>query len=241
MSLPSLNGQRIAIIGGSSGIGYAVAECALAEGARVVIASSNAANVEAAVARLGEGASGSVVNVNNDEASVAAFFERLGAFNHLVFTAGDWGPSLFSGPVAKLDFNSASDGLKVRFWGALMAIKHGHSRILPNGSITLTDGALVHKPRKGAPLVTAFGGATEHLARGLAVDLAPIRVNAVCPGLVLTERFSGSPELVRQYTERQLIPRGAEPAEVAQAYLYLMRGTYTTGQVMIVDGGLTLT
>src|ERR1700677_1240222 len=90
MSLPSLNGQRIAIIGGSSGIGYAVAECALAEGARVVIASSNAANVEAAVARLGESASGSVVNVN-DEASVAAFFERLGAFNHLVFTAGDWG------------------------------------------------------------------------------------------------------------------------------------------------------
>lgn len=88
MSLPNLNGQRIAIIGGSSGIGYAVAECALAEGARVVIASSNAANVEAAVARLGEGASGSVVNVN-DEASVAAFFERLGAFNHLVFTAGD--------------------------------------------------------------------------------------------------------------------------------------------------------
>jgi NAD(P)-dependent dehydrogenase (short-subunit alcohol dehydrogenase family) len=88
MSLPSLNGQRIAIIGGSLGIGYAVAECALAEGARVVIASSNAANVEAAVARLGEGTSGSVVNVN-DEASVAAFFERLGAFNHLVFTAGD--------------------------------------------------------------------------------------------------------------------------------------------------------
>ena len=180
MSLPSLNGQRIAIIGGSLGIGYAVAECALAEGARVVIGSSNAANVEAAVARLGEGASGVVVNVN-DEASVAAFFERLDAFNHLVFTAGDWGPSLFSGPVAKLDFNSASDGLKVRFWGALMAIKHGHSRILPNGSIALTDGALAHRPRKGAPLVTAFGGATEHLARGLAVDLAPIRVNAVCP------------------------------------------------------------
>src|SRR5208337_3776773 len=158
MSLPSLNGQRIAIIGGSSGIGYAVAECALAEGARVMIASSNAANVEAAVARLGEGASGSVVNVN-DEASVATFFKRLGEFNHLVFTAGDWGPSLFSGPVAKMDFNSASDGLKVRFWGALMAIKHGHSRILPNGSITLTDGALAHRPRKGAPLVTAFGGA----------------------------------------------------------------------------------
>ena len=242
MSLPSLNGQRIAIIGGSSGIGYAVAECALAEGAQVVIGSSNAANVEAAVARLGKGASGGVVNVN-DEASVAAFFERLGAFNHLVFTAGDWGPHLFSGPIAKLDFGSASEILKVRFWGALKAIKHAQGRISPDGSITLTDGVLVHRPRKGASLTTAFGGALEFLARGLAVDLAPLRVNAVCPGVVLTERLSQfqSPELVRQQTGRQLIPRGAEPAEVAQAYLYLMRGTYTTGQVLIVDGGLTLT
>jgi NAD(P)-dependent dehydrogenase (short-subunit alcohol dehydrogenase family) len=240
MSLPSLNGRRIAIIGGSSGIGYAVAECAIAEGAQVVIASSNAANVEAAVARLGQGASGSVANVN-DEASVAAFFERLGAFNHLVFTAGDWGPHLFSGPIAQMNFSTASGVLKVRFWGALMAIKHAQGRISPNGSITLTDGALAHRPRKGAPLVTAFGGALEHLARGLAVDLAPLRVNAVCPGLVLNEKLSQSPELVRQQTGHQLIPRGAEPAEVAQAYLYLMRGTYTTGQVLIVDGGLTLT
>ena len=66
-------------------------------------------------------------------------------------------------------------------------------------------------------------------------------VNAVCPGLVLTETLNRSPEMVRQQTERQLIPRGAEPAEVAQAYLYLMRGSYTTGQVLIVDGGRTLT
>jgi len=240
MSLPSLKNQRIAIIGGSSGIGYGVAECALAEGAQVVIASSNPANVDAAIARLGQGASGGGVNVS-DEASVAAFFDRLGALDHLVFTAGDWGPHLFAGPIAQMNFGSAGEALKVRFWGALMAIKHARKRISPNGSITLTDGVLVHRPRKGAPLTTAFGGAIEHLARGLAVDLAPIRVNAVCPGLVLTERLSRSPDLVRQQTEHQLIPRGAEPAEMAQAYLYLMRGTYTTGQVLIVDGGLTLT
>ena len=87
MSLPTLTGQRVVIVGGSSGIGYAVAEGALAEGAEVVIGSSNGANVEAAVERLGKGASGGVVDVG-DEASVAAFFERLGAFDHLVFTAG---------------------------------------------------------------------------------------------------------------------------------------------------------
>ena len=101
----------------------------------------------------------------------------------------------------------------------------------------------MHRPRKGALLTAAFGGAIEFLARGLAVDLAPIRVNAVCPGLVLTETWSQvqPPERVRLMTGRQLLPRAADPAEVAQAYLYLMRGSYTTGQVLIVDGGLTLT
>jgi NAD(P)-dependent dehydrogenase (short-subunit alcohol dehydrogenase family) len=240
MPLPSLNGQRVAIIGGSSGIGYAVAGCAQAEGAQVVIGSSKAANVEAAVTSLGQGVSGSRVDVS-DEVSVATFFEGLGTFDHLVFTAGDWGPHLFSGPIAKMDFGSPSEALKVRFWGALIAIKHAQGLISPNGSITLTDGVLAHRPRKGAPLSTAFGGAIEHLTRGLAVDLAPIRVNAVCPGLVLNERLNRSPELVRQQTERQLIARGADPSEVAQAYLYLMRGGYTTGQVLIVDGGLMLT
>ena len=204
-----------------------------------MIGSSNAANVEAAVARLGEGASGKVVNAN-DEASVAAFFERLGAFNHLVFTAGDWGPSLFSGPVVKMDFGSAGDALKVRFWGALMAIKRAHSRILPNGSITLTDGALAHRPRKGAPLVTAFGGALEHLARGLAVDLAPF-------GSTQFAQAWYSPKVLRIPGTCPSVHRAAvdsarrRAGRGGAAYLYLMRGTYTTGQVMIVDGGLTLT
>jgi NAD(P)-dependent dehydrogenase (short-subunit alcohol dehydrogenase family) len=241
MTLPSLKNQRVAIIGGSSGIGYAVAECAVADGARVVIASSQAAKVEAAAARLGQGATGDVVDVT-DEAGLERFFSDLGAFDHLVFTAGDWGPHLFAGPLAQMDFGAASGSLNVRFWGALRAIKHALGRISPNGSIILTDGLLAHRPMKGAALATAFGGAIEHLACGLAVDLAPIRVNAVCPGIVLTERSLGpSPEVLRQMTESQPIPRGAEPAEVAQAYLYLMRGTYTTGQVLIVDGGRMLT
>ena len=73
------------------------------------------------------------------------------------------------------------------------------------------------------------------------MDLAPIRVNSVCPGLVLTERLAPWPaDMIRQMTERQPIPRAADPAEAAQAYLYLMRGGYTTGQVIVVDGGRRL-
>jgi NAD(P)-dependent dehydrogenase (short-subunit alcohol dehydrogenase family) len=241
MPVPTLRDQRVVVIGGSSGIGLAVAEGALAEGARVVVASSRAETVEAAVKHLGDGAAGAVVDAR-DEASIAAFFEETGAFDHLAFTAGDWGRALGGRSVAEMDFDSARDGMAVRFWGALMAVKHAQGRLSPNGSVTLTDGVLSHRPMRGAPLSTAFGGAIEHLARGLAVDLAPLRVNAVCPGLVMSGATKGMPEpMVKGFTARCLIPRPGDPTEVAQAYLYLMRAAYTTGQVLVVDGGLMLT
>ncbi|HEX7386650.1 MAG TPA: SDR family oxidoreductase [Castellaniella sp.] len=239
MSVSILHHQTVVIIGGSSGIGYAVAEGALAEGARVMIGSSSQAKVDAATQRLGAGASGAVVDVR-DEDSVAAFFGALESFDHLVFTAGD-GAAAAPVPLSQLDIAAASAGLKVRFWGALMAIKHAQPRLSEHGSITLTNGLLAHMPRKGVPLATAFAGAIEHLVRGLAVDLAPLRVNSVCPGPVLTELLAPWPaDVIRKMTERQPLPRAADPAEVAQAYLYLMRGGCTTGQVLIVDGGRML-
>lgn len=241
MPLPSLRGQRVVVIGGTSGIGYAVAEGALAEGASVVVGSSQAAKVEAAVQRLGEGASGAAVDVG-DEAAVEAFLASAGSFDHLAFTAGDWGPRRFVGPLRTLNFETAPEALGVRFWGALKAVKHAQDRIAQSGSITLTGGVVAHWPRPGAPLNTAFAGALEHLVRALATELAPVRVNGVCPGLILTEPVSAMPqEMLKTFTDRQLLARGGQPAEIAQAYLYLMKGGFTTGQVLIVDGGLLLT
>jgi NAD(P)-dependent dehydrogenase (short-subunit alcohol dehydrogenase family) len=244
MITPTLKGQRIVVIGGSSGIGFAVAARALGEGAHVVVGSSNAANVDAAMVRLGERASGSAVDVRS-EASVAEFFERIGDFDHLVYTAGDWGPLRGGGAIAQLDLANANATFTVRFWGALAAIKHAQGRISANGSITVTDGVIAHRPRKGAALSTAMAGAIEHLTRALAVDLAPVRVNAVCPGYVLTEVWNSIPqerraEQLRRMTERQPLPRAGDPDEVAEAYLYLMRGSFSTGQVLIVDGGMSL-
>jgi NAD(P)-dependent dehydrogenase (short-subunit alcohol dehydrogenase family) len=240
MSLITLKDQRLVIIGGSSGMGYAVAEGALEEGARVVIGSSSKAKVDSAVKRLGSAASGIVVDVQ-DESSVAQFFNQVGAFDHLVFTAGDDGSSYQVGPIAQMDLARADHALKVRFWGALAAIKHAHPNLSPTGSITLTDGVLSLMPLKGAFLASAFGGAVEHLVRGLAVDLSPIRVNSVCPGLVLTERVAPwGTETIGKLTEKLPLPRAGKPEEAAQAYLYLMRGGYTTGQVIVVDGGRSL-
>jgi NAD(P)-dependent dehydrogenase (short-subunit alcohol dehydrogenase family) len=137
-----------------------------------------------------------------------------------------------------LDLATARDGLEVRFWGAIAAVKHAVRSIAPDGSITLTSGMLAHRPTKGAPLATAIGGAVEHLARGLAIDLAPVRVNAVCPGITLTEHVRQMPaERLQAYVTPLPVPRGASPDEAATAYVYLMLNRYATGQVLPVDGG----
>jgi NAD(P)-dependent dehydrogenase (short-subunit alcohol dehydrogenase family) len=232
----SLEGKHVVVIGGASGIGFAVAELARAQGAAVVIGSSNEANVRAAVERL-PGAKGRSVDLR-DEASVAGFFGELGPFDHLVITAGDWGGVGF-GSIRDLDLAKARDGLAVRFWGVLAAVKHGCRTIAQDGSITLTSGMLTHRPTKGAPLATAIGGAVEHLARGLAIDLAPVRVNAVCPGIVLTDHVKQNmPEArLQSYVAPLPVPRGASPTEAAKAYVYLMLNGYATAQILPVDGG----
>lgn len=238
-----LDGQGVLVIGGGSGIGFAVAQAALADGARVTVASSHADKVAAAAAKLGPGAEGRTLDVT-DEAAVAAFFAEGAGFDHVVFTAGDWGGAR-RGPLADLDLGAAADTFRVRFWGAVTVAKHAGPRLPPGGSLTLTDGMIAQRPSKGSSIATAMAGAIEHLTRGLAVELAPVRVNCVCPGLIRTGVWDSIPEDVREdrfakLTARQLLPRIGEPDEAAQAYLYLMRGGYTTGQVLYVEGGSSL-
>lgn len=244
MSTGLLEGKRVVVIGGSSGIGFAVARRAIDAGARVAIGSSDEGRVQSACSRLGGGATGSRVDVR-DETSVAAFFEAVGPLDHLVYTAGDWGGFRAPRPTQEIDLASAGDVFAVRFWGALAAIKHAVGQMAADGSITITNGVVAHRPRKGAPLSTAMAGAVEHLAKGLAVDLAPIRVNVVCPGLVLTEVWDSIPEdqradQLRRMTADQPLPRAGDPGEIAEAYLYFMCGSFSTGQVLVVDGGRTL-
>lgn len=237
----NLEGKRIVVIGGATGIGYAVAEGAIAEGAEVVVGSSQPANVQRAVETLGNKATGHPVDVKAED-TVAAFFGWAGPFDHLVFTAGDWGGFRAPKPLAETDLDAAADAYAVRYWGALKAIKHGAGQMREGGSIVLTNGMIAHRPRKGTPISTAMAGGIEHLVRGLAVDLAPLRVNAVCPGGIRTGVWDQIPAETREaqfkaMTARLPIARMGEPSEVAEAYLYLMKAGYTTGQVLLVDGG----
>lgn len=234
----TLQGARILIVGGGSGIGFAVARAAKDEGAAVTIASTNAEKLGAAAGRLG-GAATAVLDLT-DEAAVAAYFATSGQFDHIVSTAGDWGKAR-RGPLAEMNLDDAQALFGVRFWGAAKLAKHGAAALAAGGSLTLTSGMSAFRPQKGTVMATAMAGSVEHLVYGLAVELAPIRVNGVFPGGVATEIFHGLPEAIRNAEEArflgQPLPRIGQPAEVAQAYLYLMKCGYTTGQVLQVDGG----
>jgi NAD(P)-dependent dehydrogenase (short-subunit alcohol dehydrogenase family) len=233
-----LQGKRVVVLGGTSGIGLAVAEAAARAGAVAVVASSSPANVAAALARLPAGAEGQVLDVL-DEASVRAFFERIGAFDHLVYTAGDM---LLIGPLADLALDRARHAFEVRYWGALTAAKYGAPSIRPGGSIVFSSGVAGARPRPGWALGASICAAMEGLTRALAVELAPVRVNIVSPGFVRTPLWRNLPEAEREALyaaagERLLVGRVGEAEELAEAYLFLMRQGFATGQTFVVDGG----
>jgi NAD(P)-dependent dehydrogenase (short-subunit alcohol dehydrogenase family) len=234
----TLNEQRIVILGGTSGIGLATALAAAQAGASVVIASSSKARVDAALLALPAGAEGHAVNLT-DEAAVKAFFAELGPFDHLVFTAGE---NLQLGALADTDIETARGFFGLRYWGAYMAAKYGSPCIRPGGSIVFTSGLAGARPHSGWSLGASICSAMEGLTRALAVELAPIRVNIVSPGVVKSPLWSNMAEadreaLYRQTGDRLPVGHVGAPEEIAEAYLYLMRQTYGTGQVLGVDGG----
>jgi NAD(P)-dependent dehydrogenase (short-subunit alcohol dehydrogenase family) len=236
-----LQGAKILVVGGGSGIGFAVAKAAVAEGAEVTIVSTNADKLAAASGRLG-GVTTAVLDIT-EEAAVAAFFAQSCTFDHIASTAGDWGEG-GRGTFTELDMKAAEDLFRVRLWGSAILAKHGAAWLAPGGSLTFTGGMSAWRPAKGSVMATAMAGSLGHLTIGLAKELAPLRVNAVFPGGVATEVYQGLSDSTRSAWEAryasQPLPRIGEPGEVAEAYLYLMKAGYTTGQILQVDGGAML-
>ena len=233
-----MNGKRVVVLGGTSGIGLAVAEAAARQGAAPVVVSRDRVQVEATVAGLPAGAEGFSVDVT-DEAAMQALFERIGPFDHLAFTAGE---ALQLAPLAEMSLAAARQFFETRYWGAVTAAKYGAPLIRAGGSIVFSSGSAGARPQPGWMLGASICTAMEGLTRALAVELAPVRVNLVTPGFVRTPLWRNIPEPDREamYASvgaRLPVGRVGEAAEVAETYLFLMRQGFATGQAIVVDGG----
>jgi len=233
-----LEGKKVVILGGTSGFGFATARAAANASAQVVIASRSQANVDKALAELPSGVTGTTVDVL-DEASLERFFAGLDGLDHLVVSAGD------NIPAFNPTYQQARQAFEVRFWGVYLSTKIAAPHIRPGGSITLTNGIVANRPWKGWSVTAAVAGAVESFTRGLALDLAPIRVNAVCAGVVKTPLWSSMTDAEREnmYADtasRLPVGRVGESEDIAETYLYLMQSQFTTGQIVVIDGGAVI-
>ena len=236
-----MKNQRIVVLGGTSGIGHATARAAALEGAAVTVVSSSAGRLENALKGLPSTATGQVANLTV-EAEIRDFFARAGSFDHLIYTAGE---PLTLGELGDLQLEPAKRAFDIRFWGTLLSAKYGAPRMRAGGSIVLTSGSAKDRPEKGWAVASSITGALATLTRALAVELAPIRVNAVAPGVVRTPLWASIPEAMREamYAElgrKLLVGRVGDPEDIAEAYLFLMRERFITGEVISVDGGTAL-
>lgn len=229
----TLAGRKVVVIGGSSGIGLATAELAKRQGADVVIASRNAAKLDAIAERLNVTAI--PTDVTNDR-SVAELFERTGPVDHVLLTAAQ----LRTGPFKTVAMEDVRATMEGKFWGAWRVAREAEIR--RGGSLTLVTGFLSIRPRPNSAIISAANGALESLARALALELAPVRVNAVSPGVIDTPIRAAMPEGARKEmlakTAAALpVGRVGMAEDIAQQIASFMNNGFATGSIVYVDGG----
>ena len=235
-----MNGQRVVILGGTSGIGLATAIAASRQGAEVTVVSSNQSSVDRALKEL-PGAQGRAVDLT-EASRVQALFDDLGDIDHLVFTAGE---PLALMPLDTMEADKAKQFFNLRYFGALTAVKAAKPHLRSGGSITLTTGSAGDRPEPGWSVAASICGAINSLTPALAVELAPIRVNAVKPGVVRSPLWASMSEADRERYFRDTadalpVGRIGEVDDVAQAYLFCISQPFATGSIITVDGGAAL-
>ena len=235
----SLRDSCVVVIGGSSGIGLATAKMAKEVGAQVVIAGRDEQRLAAAQKELGGDAQRFALDVA-DEPAVENLFTSLDAVDHVVDLAGTHA----FGSIVDTDTATLRPPVENRLWGPVYVCKYAAPK-MTSGSITFCTGAAVARPRPGGAIVAAAAGGSEVLARAMALELAPVRVNVVRPGLIDTPMFARMAgdrreEVLASQTKRIPLKRVGQPEEIAHAIVFLMTNEYVTGATLTIDGGVSL-
>jgi NAD(P)-dependent dehydrogenase (short-subunit alcohol dehydrogenase family) len=235
-----LKDQTVLVIGRGSGLARAIALAALAAGAHVVAAGRDQETLPAAYADE-PGVSTEIVDLT-DEASIAALGERLGRVDHVVCTAS----ARARGRLADLDRDAVRLSFDTKVIGPLMLARHLAPRMNEGGSFVLFSGVAAAKIAVGTMAVAITNAAADTLARSLALELAPIRVNAISPGVIDTGAWDafgeqGKADYFADIRARNPVRRIGTPQDIAAAVLFAMTSTFLTGQTLHVDGGEPLT
>jgi NAD(P)-dependent dehydrogenase (short-subunit alcohol dehydrogenase family) len=235
-----LKDQTVLVIGRGSGLARAIALIAADAGARVIVAGRNQEMLAAAYA--GEpGIRAELVDLT-DEGSIAALGERLGSVDHVVSTAS----ARARGRLADLDRDAIRLSFDTKVIGPLMLAKHLAPRMNQGGSFVIFSGVAAAKIAVGTMGVAITNAAADTLARSLALELAPIRVNAISPGVIDTGAWDafgeqGKADYFADVSARNPARRIGTPDDIAQGVLFALTSTFLTGQTLHIDGGEPLT
>ncbi|MFE7487565.1 SDR family oxidoreductase [Kitasatospora sp. NPDC057541] len=234
-------GQRVVVMGGSSGIGEAAATAFAADGAEVVVTGRDRERLDAAVARIGGTSTGRQLDAT-DPAALAGFFVEAGTVDHLVVAVSG---SAGSGPFAQLDLADLATGFDGKFWPQVRVLQAALPHLRKDGSVTLITASSARAAIPGTAGLAAINGALEAMVPPLAVELAPLRINAVSPGVIDTPWWDRVPaqqraELFDSLAATVPVGRVGRPEDVARAIHLLAANTFVTGVVFDCTGGMNL-
>jgi len=230
----ALRDKTVVVVGRGSGIARAVALLARSEGARVIAAGRDPAKLAGA---YGSDITAEAVDIT-DDGSIAALADRVGAVDHVVSTAS----ARARGKLGDLDRHKLQLSFDTKVIGPTMLAKYFAPRIKPDGSFVLFSGVHAFKLNVGYLGVGITNGAVDFLARWLAVELAPTRVNAISPGVIDTGAWDslgddGKRDYFQHIADSNPARRIGTPEDVAGAVLFAMTNTFMTGMTLKVDGG----